>query len=161
MVASPFGGVNIEEVAKESPSQIFKDPVDITSGTIPHQTRSVILLSQFTASRVQCVHSLFRDAEGASCQHGQKARILWRVHWWGIQVHIHCTLNKVYCRCYMYLSPRQQTRWWACTDWLLRRMPPQLRSTLLWKWWTMGREKVRMYPHVLWWQYLRCILVSH
>ncbi len=33
MVASPFGGVNIEEIARDSPSQIFKDPVDITSGT--------------------------------------------------------------------------------------------------------------------------------
>ena len=32
MVASPFGGVNIEEVARDSPSRIFKDAVDITSG---------------------------------------------------------------------------------------------------------------------------------
>ncbi len=32
MVASPFGGVNIEEIARDSPSQIFKDPIDITSG---------------------------------------------------------------------------------------------------------------------------------
>ena len=44
MVASPFGGVNIEEVAKESPSQIFKDPVDITSGTCPPQMLPVSLL---------------------------------------------------------------------------------------------------------------------
>ena len=34
MVASPFGGVNIEEVARDSPSRIFKDAVDITSGEI-------------------------------------------------------------------------------------------------------------------------------
>ncbi len=39
MVASPFGGVNIEEIARDSPSQIFKDPVDITSGTQCKQTR--------------------------------------------------------------------------------------------------------------------------
>lgn len=32
MVASPYGGVNIEEVAKTSPSYIYKDAVDITTG---------------------------------------------------------------------------------------------------------------------------------
>lgn len=32
MVASPYGGVNIEEIAKASPSYIYKDGVDITSG---------------------------------------------------------------------------------------------------------------------------------
>lgn len=32
MVASPFGGVNIEDVARDSPSRIYKDAVDITSG---------------------------------------------------------------------------------------------------------------------------------
>lgn len=32
MVASPYGGVNIEEIAKTSPSYIYKDAVDITSG---------------------------------------------------------------------------------------------------------------------------------
>ncbi len=32
MIASPHGGVNIEEVAKRSPSYIFRDPVDITVG---------------------------------------------------------------------------------------------------------------------------------
>ena len=32
LIASPYGGVNIEDIAKTSPSYIFKDPVDITSG---------------------------------------------------------------------------------------------------------------------------------
>ena len=32
MVASPHGGVNIEEVAKETPSEIYKEGVDILSG---------------------------------------------------------------------------------------------------------------------------------
>ena len=32
MVASPYGGVNIEEIARTSPSYIYKDAVDITSG---------------------------------------------------------------------------------------------------------------------------------
>lgn len=31
-MASPFGGVNIEEIAKTSPSHIYKDGVDITTG---------------------------------------------------------------------------------------------------------------------------------
>jgi len=32
IVASPHGGVNIEEVAKESPSAIFKEGVSIVTG---------------------------------------------------------------------------------------------------------------------------------
>ena len=32
IVASPYGGVNIEEVAKTSPSYIYKDAIDITTG---------------------------------------------------------------------------------------------------------------------------------
>jgi succinyl-CoA synthetase beta subunit len=32
MVASPYGGVNIEEIAKASPSYIYKDGIDITTG---------------------------------------------------------------------------------------------------------------------------------
>ena len=32
IMASPHGGVNIEEVAKEKPSELFKEGVDITEG---------------------------------------------------------------------------------------------------------------------------------
>ena len=32
IVASPRGGMNIEEVAKETPSEIFKEGVDIFTG---------------------------------------------------------------------------------------------------------------------------------
>ena len=32
IIASPFGGVNIEEIASTSPSNIYKDGVDITTG---------------------------------------------------------------------------------------------------------------------------------
>ena len=32
IVASPYGGVNIEEIAKASPSYIYKDGIDITTG---------------------------------------------------------------------------------------------------------------------------------
>ena len=34
MIASPYGGVNIEEIARTNPSAIIKEPVDITQGTI-------------------------------------------------------------------------------------------------------------------------------
>ena len=34
MIASPYGGVNIEEIAKTNPSAIRKEPVDITQGTV-------------------------------------------------------------------------------------------------------------------------------
>lgn len=34
MVASSEGGMNIEEVAKEKPNSILKDPIDITKGTL-------------------------------------------------------------------------------------------------------------------------------
>ena len=36
MIASPYGGVNIEEIAKTNPSAILKEPVDITEGTHIH-----------------------------------------------------------------------------------------------------------------------------
>ena len=32
MIASPYGGVNIEEIANTNPSAIRKEPVDITTG---------------------------------------------------------------------------------------------------------------------------------
>ena len=32
MVASPHGGMNIEEVAMETPDEIYKEGVDIISG---------------------------------------------------------------------------------------------------------------------------------
>lgn len=32
MVASPRGGMNIEEVAQETPSEIYKEGVDIING---------------------------------------------------------------------------------------------------------------------------------
>ena len=38
MIASQYGGVNIEEIAKTNPAAIIKEPVDITKGT-EHQLR--------------------------------------------------------------------------------------------------------------------------
>lgn len=32
MIASPHGGVNIEEIARTNPSAILKEPVDIMDG---------------------------------------------------------------------------------------------------------------------------------
>ena len=32
IIASPHGGVNIEEVARDTPSEIFKEGVDIENG---------------------------------------------------------------------------------------------------------------------------------
>lgn len=52
MVASPFGGVNIEEVARESPSQIFKDPVDITSGM---QREQAVKMAQKLGFSEECI----------------------------------------------------------------------------------------------------------
>lgn len=34
MIASPHGGVNIEEIARTNPSAILKEPVDIMDGEI-------------------------------------------------------------------------------------------------------------------------------
>ena len=34
MVASSEGGMNIEDVARDNPDSIIKDPVDITIGTV-------------------------------------------------------------------------------------------------------------------------------
>lgn len=39
MVASPAGGVDIEEVAEKMPDQIFKEVIDITTGPKPEQTK--------------------------------------------------------------------------------------------------------------------------
>ena len=41
-MASPYGGVNIEEIAKASPSYIYKDGIDITTG---EEKRKCVLMN--------------------------------------------------------------------------------------------------------------------
>ncbi len=42
MIFSPSGGMEIEEVAKQSPELIFKEPVDPATGWMPYQTRNLV-----------------------------------------------------------------------------------------------------------------------
>jgi len=39
MVASPKGGMDIEQVAHDTPDQIFSQPIDIDKGVQPEQTK--------------------------------------------------------------------------------------------------------------------------
>lgn len=52
MVASPKGGMDIETVAHETPELIFKEPIDITQGVKPEQTKRLAEKLGFPASRV-------------------------------------------------------------------------------------------------------------
>ncbi|RLB43191.1 MAG: ADP-forming succinate--CoA ligase subunit beta [Deltaproteobacteria bacterium] len=55
MIFSPSGGMEIEEVAKQSPGLIFKEPADPVTGWMPYQARNLIYrlspLPQGTAVR--------------------------------------------------------------------------------------------------------------
>ena len=61
MIASPYGGVNIEEIAKSSPNYIYKDGIDITTG-ITH-----IIMSQ----RTENVLSLYLSLLGMTKEQAQ------------------------------------------------------------------------------------------
>eukprot|EP01133_Synstelium_polycarpum_P009747 gene9747-11383_t len=52
LVASPKGGVDIEAVAEETPELIFKEPVDITKGVQPEQTKRLAEKLGFTGAKV-------------------------------------------------------------------------------------------------------------
>jgi succinyl-CoA synthetase beta subunit len=59
IVASPMGGVDIEEVAEKHPEQIFTQPVDITKGIQPEQTARLAKLLGFKEGTPQ-----FTDVQG-------------------------------------------------------------------------------------------------
>jgi len=50
MVASPFGGMDIEEVAHKSPDKIYTQAIDIVKGIQPEQTKKIAQLLGFKGS---------------------------------------------------------------------------------------------------------------
>lgn len=65
-VASPAGGVDIEEVAEKNPDLIFKEPIDITQGLTNHTARILAENLQFkganiteAAEQIQKLYNLF------------------------------------------------------------------------------------------------------
>jgi len=52
IVASPKGGMDIEQVAEESPDQIFHEVIDITKGPQPEQTKRIAEKLGFTGKDV-------------------------------------------------------------------------------------------------------------
>jgi succinyl-CoA synthetase beta subunit len=55
MLASSQGGINIEEVAVESPESILTEPVDILSGLQPEQAFKVATFMGFEGDKVDQV----------------------------------------------------------------------------------------------------------
>ncbi|KYR00414.1 succinate-CoA ligase (GDP-forming) [Tieghemostelium lacteum] len=53
MIASPKGGVDIEQVAEETPDLIFKEPIDIFKGIKPEQTKRLAEKLGFTGAKVK------------------------------------------------------------------------------------------------------------
>jgi len=51
MVASPKGGMDIEQVAEETPDLIFKEPIDINKGIQPEQTRRLAVAMGFQGEK--------------------------------------------------------------------------------------------------------------
>ena len=59
IIASPHGGVNIEEVARDTPSEIFKEGVDIENGEqISFSSLWRQLPFLFSTLKVSCLASL-------------------------------------------------------------------------------------------------------
>ena len=60
IIASIEGGVEIEEVARNTPEKIFKERVDVSEGLLPFQARNVMFeLGLLTALILALVFSLF------------------------------------------------------------------------------------------------------
>jgi len=55
MVASPQGGMDIEAVAEKTPELIFKEPVDISKGVQPEQTRKLAEKLGFKGKNIDTV----------------------------------------------------------------------------------------------------------
>ena len=52
LLASSQGGINIEEVAKESPDSILAEPVNVNSGLSPGQTTKVAKFMGFEGDQM-------------------------------------------------------------------------------------------------------------
>lgn len=52
MVASPAGGVDIEEVAEKTPHLIFKEKIDITKGVTKEQSQKIAMQLGFKGSKI-------------------------------------------------------------------------------------------------------------
>jgi len=53
MVASPEGGMDIEAVARDNPSAIYKEPIDIMTGIKPEQTKRLAEKLGFSPKNIQ------------------------------------------------------------------------------------------------------------
>lgn len=52
IVASPFGGMDIEEVAEKHPDKIYYEPININQGIQPNQTKRVAQLLGFSGAQL-------------------------------------------------------------------------------------------------------------
>ncbi len=65
MVASPKGGMDIEQVAAETPELIYKQPIDINQGITKAQSRFIAEKLGF-ADVAQVYSAVFSDLEGSN-----------------------------------------------------------------------------------------------
>lgn len=56
MIGSSQGGMNIEEVAKENPTAIIKEPIDITTGVTREQAVSLAADMCFNSASIDQVY---------------------------------------------------------------------------------------------------------
>ena len=58
LVASPQGGMDIEAVAEQTPHLIFKEPVDISKGVLPEQTKKLAEKLGFKGKNIETVRAI-------------------------------------------------------------------------------------------------------
>ena len=75
MVASPCGGMEIEEVAEKSPEKIFMEPIDITKGPTREQTLSLSRKMGFdekclpdAATQLERLYNLFINSDATQVE---------------------------------------------------------------------------------------------
>jgi succinyl-CoA synthetase beta subunit len=61
LIASPAGGVNIEEVAAKTPELIFKEPFHPDSGLQPYQVRKLCQRLELTGASIRSADKFMRD----------------------------------------------------------------------------------------------------
>ena len=75
IVASPQGGMNIEEVAEKHPDQVLKSPVDINTGVTDEQAKKIAKFLGFqdkliptAADQIKRLYKIFLDVDATQIE---------------------------------------------------------------------------------------------
>ena len=71
MIASQRGGMSIEDVAKETPEEIFKEPINISKGILPEQAERIAKNLGFLENSMETVSVTLGEDGGVDMRNNQ------------------------------------------------------------------------------------------